>query len=239
MKIKSKFVDNNSKVLSIVFQGTLAIEKFSDIEKRHDFFRYNEIFELKNSNILYISDFFSSSYGYYILDYGSFIIKEIQDYVTKVIKEKEYDQILLFGYEKGGFAALLYGGLLDEVNVVNAVVPNINILEKIEKSQYSKKILENFQDNHFEYVKSLLYTSIQDGRKKKFNIYTNLNNIEFELQNKIYKFLKINDYDVNFIIGNEKNDVEFLKENMKNIINDSIKKKRIIDNYFSIEKEII
>ena len=156
--IHGKLVSNNSKMLIIIFQsaGRITDEMFegikdgriseNEIEEAHKKYTWYKFSEKNYADYLFIEDYFSQSYGWYMVDAGKSIIDDFNEELENFIKSKGYTSVTSFGSSKGGTGALLYGLMNPKIDNVYALVPQVHAVTYIEKHYAPFKSLF-FPDN--------------------------------------------------------------------------------------------
>ncbi len=198
--LKGLWVKNNKRNLIIVFQSIGAMNKamLADVVETKDYKKYREqhkkyswwsLTTVVEADYLFIEDYFSGAYGWYMIDQGRCIIDELNEDLTNFLKDKNYQNVISFGSSKGGTGALLYGISNPFINHVVSLVPQIKAITYIQrtlKDYYSlffpskneelESILNNYFLNRDNYVKEkcgktnvTLYTGVHDTQFNEIN----------------------------------------------------------------------
>ena len=143
--MRYKFIDNGSGILIIMFQsvGQIPKDQFKnilentvsdeEIEKYHSKYNYMKIVrENPQFDYLFVQDYYSRSYGWYLVDSGKFIFNELNDDLEEFTKKYEY--VYAFGSSKGGSGALIYGNLNKYITHTFALVPQIEIAKFVNQT---------------------------------------------------------------------------------------------------------
>jgi cephalosporin-C deacetylase-like acetyl esterase len=72
---------------------------------------------------LFVKDYYSRCYGWYVMDRGRFIHHEINAALTDFQEKRGYDRVVTFGSSKGGTAAVVYGMMNAHITHTFALVP--------------------------------------------------------------------------------------------------------------------
>lgn len=247
-----KLVQNGSDKLVIVFQsaGRLSTEDLDkilenkiseeDVKERHKKYNWMKLSSNKYADFLYIEDYYSKAYGWYMVDNGVNIIKKINDEITLFIKENNYKEVTTFGSSKGGTAALLYGIINENIKNVFALVPQIEVISYLDKYMKKYKTLlfpkddKKFED---ELNNIFFYKELYLNFKSNVYIYTGLNDNDFNNVIKLDNYIKKNFRSINTIINisNKKHtplvvdNTKFIYEMLESIVcRKKVKNDRII-----------
>ncbi|KMP28798.1 hypothetical protein [Bacillus wiedmannii] len=151
--IQGKLINNNSQKLTIIFQSAgripdhildkILLKQTSreEVALYHQKYNWIKIATNKETDYLFLEDFFSDSYGWYMIDSGKDIIEEFNHQLSEFIEQHHYKEVITFGSSKGGTGALLYGLLNPKITTVFSVVPQINSIKYINKYMNKYKSL--------------------------------------------------------------------------------------------------
>lgn len=194
--IKGKLINNNSRKLTIIFQSAgripedildkILLKQISreEVASYHQRYNWGKITTSKDTDYLFLEDYFSDSYGWYMVDSGKDIIAEFNQHLSEFIDQHQYEEVITFGSSKGGTGALLYGLLNPKITTVFSVVPQINSIKYINKhmNKYKslffpepdaamEKHLDNifynpklYKDNHHKNTTIYFYTGLGDDQ---------------------------------------------------------------------------
>lgn len=204
-----KFIsNNNNKKLIIIFQsaGRIPMDIFpkiknnqvtdSEVKQYHK--KYNWLKFTKKyigADFLIIEDYYSKSYGWYMLDQGEFIYEKLNKEISSFLEQRNYRKVIAFGSSKGGTGALLYGMLNKHITHVFAMVPQIKVATYINKYYTEYRDLffgENFTEQKVTQIDSLLFSDKVKLNQKNtiFYIYTGINDDQFNDILKYSNYLK-------------------------------------------------
>lgn len=236
-----KEVKNGSDKLVIVFQsaGRLSTEvldkiidnKISEEEviKCHQKYNWMKLSRNKYADFLYIEDYYSRSYGWYMVNEGKLIIEQINNEISEYIKKNNYKEVTTFGSSKGGTAALLYGIINKNINNVFALVPQIEVITYLDTymKKYKKLLFPN-KDEKFENMLNNIFFNekLYSIFNSNIYIYTGVNDNEFNNAIKLDNYIKHNYRNINTIvnISNKKHtplvvdNTEFIYEMLESIV---------------------
>ncbi|HDR7796374.1 TPA: hypothetical protein QCY03_000106 [Bacillus tropicus] len=151
--IQGKLINNNSRKLTIIFQSAgripepildkILLKQISreEVSLYHQRYNWGKIATNKETDYLFLEDYFSDSYGWYMIDSGKDIIEEFNQQLSNFIEQHHYEEVITFGSSKGGTGALLYGLLNPKITTVFSVVPQINSIKYINKHMHKYKSL--------------------------------------------------------------------------------------------------
>lgn len=194
--LKFEFINNASKNLVIIFQsaGTLTPEMFESIQnntveegvidKAHERYNWFKLTDYDFSDFLFVQDNYSNAFGWYLFDNGKYIFDQINKELSTFIKNKNYERVTSFGSSKGGTAALLFGIQNPYITDVFSLVPQIHVVDYIEKhlSKY-KNVMFPVHDEKFECKINQVFFNKKIFNKKNKNtnifVYTGLNDEQF------------------------------------------------------------
>jgi len=228
-----KLVDNNQNELIIIFQsagripketferllnGNVSKEEIKSLHEKYTWFKFSEYDYV---DYLFIEDYYSNSYGWYMFDKGESIIDELNQELTDFITKKNYKKVTAYGSSKGGTGALIYGIKNPLINNVFALVPQIHAVDYIDRklSPYKKLFFPNTDNNIENYFNNILFN---DDFYKDTNylnttiyIYTGMGDEQFKETLKFNQYLKKIDVDNNIIINTSmKKHNEIVMENV-------------------------
>lgn len=139
-RLNYEWVNNGSRSLIILFQSAGRITPpdlqrildgtigEAELEALHGQFTWKKFsLSYPSADYLFIKDYFSHSYGWYVMDSGQYIHSELNMELEHFLAEKAYDRVIAYGSSKGGTASLLYGMLNRYITHVFALVPQIEI----------------------------------------------------------------------------------------------------------------
>jgi hypothetical protein len=206
--IKGKVIKNGTKRLVIVFQSAGRIPDeildkillnqitHEEVAPYHQKYNWWKLSSDKSADYLFVEDYFSNSYGWYMIDSGRNIIEEFNQGLTIFIKENGYNDVTTFGSSKGGTAALLYGLINPNIKAVFSLVPQVNSIKYIDK--YMKKykslffptanpVLEKYFDDIF--FNPDIYNA-ENCYNTKIYLYTGIGDDQFSETIKLSDLLK-------------------------------------------------
>lgn len=192
--ITGKLIKNNTDKLVIIFQsrGQIPTDKMEDIlhkriskeevsllHRRYNWFTLSEEID---ADFLFVEDYFSECHGWYMINSGKSIINEFNESLTDYIITHNYKEAIAFGSSKGGTGALLYGLINPMVNKTLALVPQVKVVDYIEK--HMKKYKELFFPEH-----------VPEFEKDMNEIFFNaaIYNYSYTLNKQIYLYTGIED----------------------------------------------
>lgn len=217
--INGKLVKNNSNKLVIVFQSRgqipdnimddILVNRINkdEIAKYHKKYNWYTISEDSDADYLFIEDFFSGCYGWYMIDSGECIIEDFNNSLTEFIIKHYYHEIIAFGSSKGGTGALLYGLINPMIKKVFALVPQIRVVSYIEK--HMKRYWTLFFPTHSPEIESyineiffneLTYEKILNHNKDIY-LYTGVGDEQFEESMRLHQLLSQKILKSNIIIN--------------------------------------
>lgn len=197
--IQGKLVKHDQKKLVIIFQGAgkITLDNFhnilkgsitkEEVKELHTKYTWFKFSKGTYADFLFIDDYFSDSYGWYMFDKGKSIVHEFNRQLEDYIVQRGYTSVTAFGSSKGGTGSLLYGIMNPKIDSVFAMVPQthpVDYLDKKlapfkslffpdgdkEKEQYFNRLLFNdeiYQGNHHQNTTFYLYTGIEDEQFKE------------------------------------------------------------------------
>jgi hypothetical protein len=236
--IKGKWVNNKSDKLVIVFQSAgripdeimdkILLNQISreEVAPYHQKYNWYKVTAYKNVDYLFLEDYFSNSYGWYMVDSGKNIIAELNQGLTQFIEDNNYKVVTTYGSSKGGTGALLYGLLNPKINNVFSLVPQVHSIKYIEKHMKRYKSLffptpdpqfEQYLDNIF--FEPDLYKS-ENCYNTTIYLYTGLEDEQFNETVQLSKFLKSKVKGNNMIINtSSKRHTPLVMDNLDFIFN--------------------
>ncbi|WP_201627273.1 hypothetical protein [Psychrobacter immobilis] len=217
--IKYKLINNNRKELVIVFQsaGRITLELFdkiinndvelSEVKKAHEKYSWYKLKENTYVDYLYLEDFYSKSYGWYMFDEGNSIIDKLNLHLERFIIDNKYKKVTAFGSSKGGTGALLYGIKNPYINRVFSVVPQIHSVQYIDTyfEKYKKLFFPKDDIDNEEYFNNIFYNEDlyceENYRNTSVYIYTGVGDEQFQAALDFNNFLGKKNIDNNIIIN--------------------------------------
>ncbi len=203
-----KLINHGKKDLIIIFQSAGRIPKDSfdkilkneisseEIREFHKSYTWFKFCKYEFVDYLFIEDYYSNSYGWYMFDSGTSIIDNLNKEIYEFISKNNYKTVTAFGSSKGGTGALIYGIRNPLINNVFSLVPQIKSVDYIDKwlSPYKKLFfpqkneeIENYfndiffnpelyQEKNYVNTNIYLYTGVGDEQFTEallFNMYLN------------------------------------------------------------------
>jgi len=217
------YIDNGSDTLYVIFQslgclpvGTFAKIKneeitYAELKEHHKSYNWMKLaINNKQFDYLFIEDFYSHSYGWYMLDHGRFVYETLNNELEKFLADKspKYTKIVFFGSSKGGTGSLLLGMMNKYATHIFSLVPQIEVGRYISKlyGVYSYLFLNN--DPLVELQANLVIPQISQqseiSKSKKFVIYTGENDEQFKNIIQIYNTLLRRNIDVTLLYNPSK-----------------------------------
>ncbi|MBC2149675.1 hypothetical protein [Listeria booriae] len=195
--LHGRHLKNGSKHLIIVFQsvsknilgeiasvldGTADHAKIKKLHERYNWMNF--CMDYKESDYLFVQDYFSDSYGWYLFDGGKAIYNELNQELERFIERYDYEKVIAFGSSKGGTGALVYGVLNRYITDVFSLVPQVKVSSFINRYHPAEKeafyrgnvALEDELDNFFFEPKN--YES-KAFLQTHFYFYTGKNDMQF------------------------------------------------------------
>lgn len=209
IRINGKHINNGSDTLVIVLQGVFSKtnEMYAkkiiknqitneSVKNLHEYYHFMKLSQKsEDRDYLYLQDYYSKLYGWYIFDNGKFIYTELSKKIEQFIRKNNYKKIYLIGSSKGGAGAILMALHNNFIDKVFAMVPDLRIStdgfgdsgkhlffndDKIFEEQV-KNIFKS--DTIFEYVEHAIkkpnfyfFTGVRDyGFKELVNFHRKLN----------------------------------------------------------------
>lgn len=230
--MRYKHINNGSKNLIIIFQsaGRLPIDILDKIlnqsisEKEvleyHQKYNWLNISSKMKCDFLYLEDYYSKSYGWYMVDSGESIIEKLNSELTEFIKKWGYNHVTTFGSSKGGSGALLYGLINENINSVFTLVPQINMVQYINKymAKYKKLLFPNDNLEFEKKINNIFYDENIYKTKKQCSIYmyTGISDGEFNETLKLDNLFRKHSLNSNLIINiSEKRHTPLVKDNIE------------------------
>ncbi|PEH49702.1 hypothetical protein [Enterococcus faecium] len=209
--IEGKHIKNNSDTLVIVLQGVFSktnemyaksivngqIDEES-VKNLHNYYHFMKLSQRNDKrDYLYLKDYYSKLYGWYIFDHGKFIYEELSQKIEQLIMENNYKKVYLVGSSKGGAGSILMALHNKFIDKVFAMVPDLRIStdgfgdsgkdlffnnDKLFEEQV-KNIFNNdiiFKDMKYATKKTSFYffTGVRDyGFKELVNFHRKLNEV--------------------------------------------------------------
>ncbi|MEN2667693.1 hypothetical protein ACRW9N_09430 [Listeria aquatica] len=204
--LHGKHFQNGSKTLVIVFQNAAkplneaipAIfnnkcdqKQVAEMHERYTWIKFAE--RVKEADYLFIKDHFSSVYGWYFIDSGTFIYEQLNTELTAFIKSHGYQKVIAFGSSKGGTGALLYGLINPLITHVFSLVPQIHVADFINTLCPDEKRLFFADNTAFEEQVNQIFYSPQLYEQKTTSaiyFYTGLLDIQFKPLLQYREFLQ-------------------------------------------------
>ncbi|MBC1499186.1 hypothetical protein HB943_01135 [Listeria weihenstephanensis] len=150
--LHGRHLKNGSKHLILVFQPVKkeVLEAVSEvlkgsadheqIKKAHERYSWmNFALDYKESDYLFVQDYFSESFGWYLFDGGKAMYEALNEELEQFIEKMGYEKVTAFGSSKGGTGALVYGVLNKYVTDVFALVPQVKVSTFINKYHPNEK----------------------------------------------------------------------------------------------------
>ncbi|EUJ52472.1 hypothetical protein [Listeria fleischmannii] len=139
--LHGKHIKNNSDTLVVIFQGvfTKTNEAYADkivnkqipneaVKDLHGYYHFMKVSgRNEERDYLYLQDYYSNLYGWYLFDHGRFIYKELSKKLNAFIREHGYKHVYLVGSSKGGVGAILMALHCPAVEKVFTMVPDLKI----------------------------------------------------------------------------------------------------------------
>lgn len=217
--LEYKLINNNKKELVIIFQsaGRITTELFekiisnnvdlSEVKKAHESYSWYKLKENKYVDYLYLEDFYSKSYGWYMFDEGKSIIDRLNMQLEQFIIKNGYKRVTAFGSSKGGTGALLYGIKNPYIDNVFSVVPQIHSVQYIDTyfKKYKKLFFPDSCLETEEYFNNIFYNENiyceENYKNTKVYIYTGVGDEQFQEALHFNTFLGKKSIDNNIIIN--------------------------------------
>ncbi|MCB5952924.1 hypothetical protein LI951_12675 [Enterococcus sp. BWT-B8] len=143
IKIKYGYKNNNGKKLMIFFQGKRA--SLAEIHRQENKITHktmNELFQhdkyqffkysLNNPNydFVYLEDDFNYIHGWYMTNFGSMIVSNIQNFIVNL--GNNYEEIHFVGTSKGGYGAYHVGKDMKQLTSLTLIAPILDIAHYID-----------------------------------------------------------------------------------------------------------
>ncbi|WP_192978114.1 hypothetical protein [Mammaliicoccus vitulinus] len=214
-----KLVNNNKKDLIIIFQsaGRIPKETFEritnndvskdEVKKLHEKYTWFKFSEFDYVDYLFLEDYYSKSYGWYMFDSGRSIIEELNKELHEFISKKNYKNVTAYGSSKGGTGALIYGIKNPLINNVFALVPQIHAVDYIDQklSAFKKLFFPNDDKTTENYFNNIFFNEelYQESNYRNTNIYvyTGVGDEQFNEALKFNKYLNDKNINNNIIIN--------------------------------------
>lgn len=211
-------IKNNSNKLIIIFQsvGQIPAEEFDkilngevsseQIKNYHSNYNYMKI-AVKNSSFdyLFIKDYYSQCYRWYIVDSGEFIVNKLNEELTEFLCNNKYKYVYAFGSSKGASGALIYGNINKYITHVLALVPQIEIAKFINGAFGRYKDL--FFNNKVEFEREVdnflykIYSIKNIYDKKKIYLYSGMYDNQVQQILKLYNISIKNGYEMRLLFN--------------------------------------
>ncbi|MBC1358510.1 hypothetical protein HCA63_05705 [Listeria booriae] len=203
--LHGKHLINGSKTLVIVFQnaakplndaipdiysGKVTQEEVAEMHERYTWMKFAE--RVPKADYFFVKDHFSSVYGWYFMDHGTFIHEAFNEALTTFIKQHGYKRVIAFGSSKGGTGALLYGVMNPLITDVLSLIPQIHVGRFINRLCPDEKALFYGNTPGFEkQVDEFLFADkLYAGYKNtKLYLYSGIFDIQFEALLRYQTFL--------------------------------------------------
>lgn len=157
------------------FNSPEYLQEFHSIQSQVE--GYNLIGNIDDCDVIFLKDKYNDEYGYYIENYNREIFEEIKAFILSKISEKKYQKVITFGISKGGWASLLYGLGISEIDEVYTVCPQVLTIPTLYGTRLTQK-------NLCDYVVKGSYQS------KRVSWYTSFNDMQITEQKQfIDKYL--------------------------------------------------
>ncbi|EGO2713259.1 hypothetical protein IDE33_002833, partial [Enterococcus faecalis] len=141
VRFEGKHIQNDSDTLIIVLQGVFSktnemyakkvAEGYISAETVKNLHNYYHFMKLSQNNAtrdyLYLQDYYSELYGWYVFDNGKFIYKELRKLIKQFIIKNNYKKVYLVGSSKGGAGAILMALHNEFIDKVFVMVPDLRI----------------------------------------------------------------------------------------------------------------
>lgn len=184
----NRLIKNNSKILVIIFHATFSIidEKFykefldnkitaERVQQIHKgnlhFFQF--AMKTKEADFLFLEDYFSELYGWYMFDKDKFIYNELNQELDNFIEENGYKRAIALGSSKGGTGAFLHSLMSTKISDCFIMIPDLCKSLKF-LSENGKAILfnnnEEFQKKLTSFFDDNKYLSLVSDSKKHFTV---------------------------------------------------------------------
>ncbi|MBA3925425.1 hypothetical protein [Listeria rustica] len=139
--LNGKHIQNQSDTLVVIFQGvfTKTNEAYADrivqkqipdeeVKNLHSYYHFMKV-SMRNEarDYLYLEDYYSQLYGWYLFDHGRFIYEELSEQLSRFIKDQGYRHVYLVGSSKGGVGAIMMALHCPEIDNVYTMVPDLRI----------------------------------------------------------------------------------------------------------------
>ncbi|MBA3926768.1 hypothetical protein [Listeria rustica] len=136
-----KHIQNQSDTLVVIFQGvfTKTNEAYAtrivngqmpdeNVKNLHSYYHFMKV-SMRNEtrDYLYLEDYYSKLYGWYLFDNGRFIYEELSAQLNEFIEKHGYKHVYLVGSSKGGVGAILMALHCPSVEQVYTMVPDLRI----------------------------------------------------------------------------------------------------------------
>lgn len=163
--LHGKHIKNNSDTLVVIFQGvfTKTNETYADkivnkqipdeaVKDLHGYYHFMKVSgRNEERDYLYLQDYYSNLYGWYLFDHGRFIYKELSKKLNAFIREHGYKHVYLVGSSKGGVGAILMALHCPAVEKVFTMVPDL----KISTDGFGESGRKLFYNNDAEFEKKV------------------------------------------------------------------------------------
>ncbi len=195
-RLQYEHINNGRRALIIVFQTAATISdddrrriaerniEASEVARLHEKYKWwNLTKEYPQADYLFVSDYYSQSFGWYVMDSGEWFHREWNAELEHFLEKASYERVIAFGTSKGGSAALLYGMMNRHISHVFSCVPQIEIatywrtylphlidliLGETDPDLRERELNELFWDDsirqHVQHTKFLLYTGVCDNQ---------------------------------------------------------------------------
>ncbi len=186
-----KVIDNQSSVTYIFFSSV------NTPENKFNFYNIGQMLASKDKyNIIFLNTHKSTWYYDGIIGLGDTVEKCIQS-IEEILLNLNSHSAILVGGSMGGYAAILFGSMLKSTAKVISFGPELNLgieggfakryMEIDNYKIYNVKKLMN-KSNNVKYFLMIGSANIVDMKSMINMDYTNVNIIEFESLDKIFKF---------------------------------------------------
>ncbi|KGL39087.1 hypothetical protein BMT55_00860 [Listeria newyorkensis] len=217
--LHGRHLKNGSKHLILVFQsvskkildeipsvldGTADHAKIKKLHERYNWMNF--CMDYKESDYLFVQDYFSDSYGWYLFDGGKAIYNELNQELEQFIKKHGYEKVIAFGSSKGGTGALVYGVLNPYITDVFSLVPQVKVSNFIDRYHATEKEafyrgnteLEEEVDTFFFDPKNYQQEAIKNTT---FHLYTGKNDMQFAELMAFKDYLQAHNVRVKMIVN--------------------------------------
>ncbi|MBC1795849.1 hypothetical protein HCA55_03880 [Listeria booriae] len=174
------------EVLEVVSEVLSGSANHEQIKKAHERYSWlNFATDYKESDYLFVQDYFSESFGWYLFDSGKVIYEELNKELEQFIERMGYEKITAFGSSKGGTGALVYGILNKYVTDVFALVPQVKVSTFINKyHRHEKKAFyrgnERLEQEIDQFFFDEKHYSNETMKNTNFYLYTGKNDMQFK-----------------------------------------------------------